>query len=164
MRYLIPAALCLALGLACGGGSKAADGPSVTTATREVQLGREIGQTYLAMLDDTQAMLAMHLPADQLRPALSRLRDDYKVRFANLGCLREDMNDAGRAEVDRQARLYIDQNGSSDLAWLNQASTTYGATDPAVPALLAEIKALNEYAFFELLQRQQPGETVQCTS
>jgi hypothetical protein len=164
MRYLIPAALVLAFGLACGGDSKAADGPSLTTATRQVQLGREIGQTYFAMLDDTQAMLALRLPADQLRPALGMLRDDYKVRFANLGCIREDMSESDRAEVDRQARLYIDQNVPSDLPWLNEASSRYGVTDPAIPALLTEVKGLTQYAFFDLLRRQKPGETVTCSS
>lgn len=163
MRYLILAALSAALALACGGGSKQ-EAELGTGTTPAQQLGHEIGQTYLALLDDTLALLALRLPSEQLRPALSRLRDDYKVRFANLGCVREAMSDAERAEVERETGRYLDQNGPSDLAWLNQASSTYAASGPEIPALLTEINVLIQYAFFDLLQRQKPGETVTCGS
>jgi hypothetical protein len=160
MRSLILALAIALLLITCSGGSKdPAPTPAATSAAR--QLGREIGDTYLLMLDDTKAMLALNLPADQLKPALRALTEDYRVRFANLRCLREGMAEDERSQVGQAAEDSLSASDGQDTSWLTQAKTRY-ATDPDIPSLLADIEGLRAYAFLDELARLHPGETVQC--
>jgi hypothetical protein len=160
MRPLILLLALPILALACRGGSQD-DTSAASDVSPAVQLGREIGDTYLLLLSDAKAMLELNLPAEQLRPALRVLRDDYRVRFANLGCLREDIDEVDRPQVARTADDYVSINGGGDTAWLTQAKSRYAA-DPEITALLADIETLRVYAFFDQLARVHPGETVQC--
>ena len=162
MSHALQPAIGLAIALllvACGGDD--ATSPSRTQTTPGEQLGREIGETYLTLLDDAEAMLALDLPAEQLRPALARLRDDYRVRFANLGCLRETLDASERQAVERAAAEYVAMSGPLEADWLRQATARYGS-DPAIATLLAEVQSLQVYAFFEQLEASRPGETPVC--
>jgi hypothetical protein len=160
MRPLILLLALSMLALACSGGSQE-EATSASDVSPAVQLGREIGDTYLLLLSDAKAMLELNLPAEQLRPALRMLRDDYRVRFANLGCLREGLDASDRPQVSRTAEDYVSINSGQDTAWLTQAKTRY-ASDPEISALLTGIEGLRIYAFFEQLARQHPGETILC--
>lgn len=160
MRPLILLLVLPLLALACRGGSQGAT-PPASDVSPAAQLGREIGDTYLLMMSDTKALLELNLPAEQLRPSLRMLRDDYRVRFANLGCLREAIDDVDRPQVARTADDYVSINSGQDTAWVTQAKTRY-APDPEIPALLADIEGLRIYAFFDQLARQHPGETILC--
>jgi hypothetical protein len=145
--------------IACGGSES--EKPVPDEASGAERLGREIGETYLLLLDDARAMLGLNLPAEQMRASLNSLRDDYRVRFANLGCLRKEMPDGDQAEVERLADDYVQINGGQDTTWLTQGTQRYAA-DPQVPSLLAEIQGLRVYAFFDDLARLRPGEVIQC--
>ena len=160
-RRFLPALLVLVLlATACSGGSKdPAPAPDVAPAAQ--QLGREIGETFLLLLDDTKAMLALNLPVEQLRPALGMLRDDYRVRFANLGCLSEAMEFNDRSQVQDIAAALVLARGGMDRPWLEQAKTRYAA-DAEMPGLLAGIETLRLYAFLDELARLRPGETILC--
>ena len=160
MRQLILILAILVFAGACGGGSGDV-APVPDEASGPERLGREIGETYLLLLDDARAMLDLNLPADQMRLALRLLRDDYRVRFANLGCLRQDMGASDQAEVERLADDYVNINGGQDSTWLTQGTQRYSA-DPEVPTLLAEIQGLRIYAFFDQLARMRPGEHILC--
>jgi hypothetical protein len=160
MRPLIVPLTLSLLVLACSGGARD-EAASASDVSPAIQLGREVGDTYLLLLSDAKAMLEFNLPAEQLRPALRALRDDYRVRFANLGCLREDLDDDDRPHVARTADDYVSINGGQDTAWLTQTRSRYAA-DSEIPSLLADIEALRVYAFFDQLARQHPGETVLC--
>jgi hypothetical protein len=160
MRALILLFTLPLLAFACSGGSQD-EATSASDVSPAVQFGREIGDTYLLLLSDAKAMLELNLPAEQLRPALRMLRDDYRVRLANLGCLREDLDANDRPQVARTADDYVSINGGEDTAWLTQAKTRY-ASDPEIPALLTGIEGLRVYAFFDQLARQHPGETILC--
>ena len=154
------AALLLGLSVACGG-DPGGVAPVPDEASGPERLGREIGETYLLLLDDARAMLDLNLPAEQMRLALRLLRDDYRVRFANLGCLRQDMGASDQAEVERLADDYVNINGGQDSTWLSQGTQRYSA-DPEVPTLLTEIQGLRIYAFFDQLARTRPGEHILC--
>lgn len=160
MRHLILILAILVFAGACGGKSEDA-APVPDEASGPERLGREIGETYLLLLDDATAMLDLNLPADQMRLALRMLRDDYRVRFANLGCLRQDMGASDQAEVERLADDYVNINGGQDSTWLTQGTQRYSA-DPEIPTLLAEIQGLRIYALFDELARMRPGEVLRC--
>jgi hypothetical protein len=160
MRPLILFLTLPLLALACNGGSQH-EATSASDVSPAVQLGREIGDTYLLLLADARAMLELNLPAEQLRPALRMLRDDYRVRLANLGCLREGLDADDRPQVARTADDYVSINGGEDTAWLTQARTRYAA-DAEIPSLLTGIEGLRIYALFDQLARQHPGETILC--
>jgi len=159
-RFLLPLLVLALLATACSSGSKDPQSvPDVVPAT--LQLGREIGETFLLLLDDMKAMLALNLPVEQLRPALGMLRDDYRVRFANLGCLREAMEFNDRSQVQDIAAALVLARGGMDRPWLEQAKTRYAA-DAEMPGLLAGIETLRLYAFLDELARLRPGETILC--
>jgi hypothetical protein len=149
-----------ALLISCDEAPEGATSPEQSTPEVEL-LGREIGETYLTLLEDAQALVELNLPAEQLRPALGRLRDDYRVRFANLGCVREELAASEKQAVERAAADYIDSAGPLDAGWLRQATARYSA-DAEVVTLLTDVQALQVYAFFDQLEETRPGETPVC--
>jgi hypothetical protein len=159
MQRLIALLAIAAAVLACGGSNDAAPLPQPASATN--QTGREIGETYFLLLEDAKAMLALELPAPQLRLALRSLQEDYRVRFANLGCLREALDAEEQLPVTRAADEVIFRGGGQDMAWLTQASTRY-ASDPELSTLLAQLPSVRLYAFFDQLARVRPGEQILC--
>ncbi len=148
-----------AFAVACGGESQ--DATPTPRATGQEQLGREIGETYLLLVEDTKAMLGLNLPAERLKPALRLLKEDYRVRFANLGCLRQGLQTEARLQVDRAAEDFVSANGGLGLTWLDQGSQRYAA-DSEIPALLIEIHALRVYASLDQLARLRPDEHILC--
>jgi len=160
MRLLIAIVVPVLLASACGSNADA-PAPVPDEVSGPERLGREIGETYLLLLAAARGTLELNLPAEQAQPDLSRLRDDYRVRFANLGCLRQAMSPSEQAEVKRLADDYVQINGGQDTTWLTQGTQRYAA-DPQIPALLVEVQALRTYAFFDELARVRPGETIAC--
>jgi hypothetical protein len=154
------AAVSIILAVSCSGSSSAGE-PTTPATSGPDQLGREIGETYLLFLADAEAMLDLNLPAAQLRPALRSLESDYRVRLANLGCLRETYDAETQLAVTRAADAHIFANGAADTAWLQQATARH-ASDSELSTLLNQLPSIRLYAFFDQLSRVRPGEQILC--
>jgi hypothetical protein len=145
---------------ACSGGHEDPQ-PTPDAASSPELLGREIGETEALLAEDAKAMLALGLSADRLRPALGTLIEDYRVRLANLGCLRQAMPVDDRMAVTRAADALVLTNGAREGAWLDQAEGRY-AGDAGIRELLTELRVVRLYAFFDQLAAIKPGETILC--
>jgi hypothetical protein len=150
--------------LGCGGGSSGGE-PGPTADAREPdeaeRLGNEIGDTYLLLLEDAKAMLALDVTPAQLRAGLDELETDYRVRLANLACLREALDEQTKLAVTRAADARIIAGGGHETPWLSQAATRY-ASDPALVNLINALPAVRLYAFPDQLARVRPGEQILC--
>ena len=162
IRTLCLLALLAVWSPACGG-SDELPAPDATQATESdaTLLGKEIGETYLLLMADAKAMLELDLPAEQLRSGLRFMASDYRVRFANLGCLRQALGEDDQLEATRAADAEVFAGGGQDTRWLSEAAQRYGG-DPELTQLLTELPAVRLYAFFDQLARVRPGEHVLC--
>jgi hypothetical protein len=164
MRLLIPLVAVAVLLLGCAGGSSdGAPGPTADARepTEAERLGNEIGDTYLLLLEDAKAMLALNVTPAQLRAGLDELQTDYRVRMANLACLRQALDEEEQLAVTRAADARIVAGGGHETPWLTQAATRY-VSDPALVTLINALPTARLYAFPDQLARVRPGEQILC--
>ena len=163
-RFMIPAAVLLLLMPGCGGGdgdeAGASGGEEVTESggdgtTDPDQLAEEIAANYMECMDELKAMVESRPEPQVLKPQVQDLIDEYSQVFLEIG-YRVDQND--QETVDGIGRSVMSELYGYDIQWLSEASTHYHSLDTELSALLSEVNIITQYAFFELLEEQEPEE------
>jgi hypothetical protein len=169
------ATVLLALGVAvlsaCGGSDGAATtAPSPTGATSTTvaapttaatlspaELGDQIGDLYVAAIDDVAALLADRPDPAVAATDLADLKEQYIEQMVAFGYQREALDTAGRAVVD--ARITAALNGVPSATYdAYQAAYAYYGEDLDVANLIAAFNIIGQYANFDLLRQQEPEE------
>jgi len=138
MRRLCPTRFCLVLGavlvasLASGCGVINSDPTLTATPSRAQGIGIEIAESYEQLLFETRAIVEPRPSALDAKERLRRLREEYKLRFANYACLGDSLDDAEQAEIaasfDAARAAFV----VADMAWFEDAASDYDFEDPAI--------------------------------
>lgn len=161
---------------ACGGsgdeapeGSPATETPTPTTsagAASPEELADEVAQHYFDLLDEA-GTLSDHLvvslsegsPLDDLRQEVQRLKDEYISIFVSYGYERESMSESERATFDSTVNSAIVLSTPPALDELSEAVMRLNeAGEGDLANEVSSFNILTQYAFFDLLKRQEPEE------
>ena len=162
----------LALLGACGGGddddvggAPAGTSPSTTEATKAAPapagpdaLAKTIYDDFVAMNKELATMLAGEPTAAQLKPKVAELKARYIEKFVASGRLRAKMNATDAAAVESGVGRLIFTPPGIDTTALSAAVSRFNRTDPALAMEISSLNILTQYAFFELLKKQEPAE------
>jgi hypothetical protein len=145
--------------LACTGSDPPA--PTATPGTAE-SLGIEIAEAYGRLLQQTRIIVEPRPPASEAKERLRLLREEYKLQFANYACLRDAMSQPEEAAVATAFDAHRQRYLPADMAWFEDAAADYDLEDPVIREHLADIRALDDYAFLERVAESHPGEELLC--
>lgn len=159
------------LAAACGGGGDggAPPGPPGTTATGGAtatapatpdDLASELYEVTARMRAEADTLLRANVdtPADVLGPLVAGLKDRYITEFVAIGWRREAFDAAGRAAFDSAFRRLLAADPQPDLEPYNVLTRRLDAERSPVAREVASLNILTQYAFFDLLRRQEPAE------
>ena len=160
----------LALAVACGGdndgGSGKPGGPGTTTeATKAAPtpagpeaLAKSIYDDFVAMNKELAAMLSGEPTAAQLTPKVTELKNRYIERFVAAGRVRAKMNAGDAAKVESEVRRMLFTAPTIDISALSAAVNRFNRNDAELARQITSLNILTQYAFFELLKKQEPAE------
>lgn len=159
---------------ACGGGGDggAPSGPPGTTATGGTtatapattatpgDLASELYELTARMRAEADTLLRANIdtPADVLGPLVAGLKERYIAEFVAIGWRREAFDAAGRAAFDSAFRRLLAADPQPDLEPYNVLIRRLDAERSPVAREVASLNILTQYAFFDLLRRQEPAE------
>jgi hypothetical protein len=148
------AVLCLVLAVSCQGGGAAA-----AAAKRDpAELGKDIAEAYLKMIDEVGVAVAAATDPATLRPAVDAIKEKYVARFVALGRQRDQLAPNDREACDSTARTKMMQVNTDALDAINAAAAACKASDPDLAKGFDELQRLTRYASFEQLRTQLPAE------
>jgi hypothetical protein len=154
-HLLLLATLVLAALLAsCGGGGNEVP---VRKASSPEELGGLVSQTYVAMLNEAARLVAPKPDAEQVKPNIEALKERYARALVAYGRQREAMSKEDKDKVVLVARLYLEQHPPQNFGWWVDAVNTYSANE-SVSHTIYTLRDLTQYAFWELLKKQEPEE------
>lgn len=161
---------------ACGGsadnppqGSEGTQNPTPTASPASASpedLADEVAQNYFDALDSAGTLsdqLVVSLdegsPLDDLRQEVQRLKDEYIAIFVSYGYERESMSESERATFDSTVNSAIVLSTPPALDRLSAAVASLNeAGERDLANELSSFNILTQYAFFDLLKRQEPDE------
>jgi hypothetical protein len=170
---VVLAALALVLASACGddsGGTLAGPpaSPPAGTATAAATAGaptpgdlaEEMYEVTARMRAEVDALLRANVdtPADVLGPLVAELKERYITEFVAIGWKREAFDMAGRAAFDSAFLRLLAANPQPDLEPYNVLTRRLHEERSPVAQEISSLNILTQYAFFDLLRRQEPGE------
>ena len=163
----------LAAGSACGGGdadspdgdatapSGAASSPEATKSTTlsPAELGDAVFARYAEGIKEVTKLVEGHPPAAEVKPKVAEVKEAAIQDLVKLGHQYEALSTSDRAQVDAKVLSAVTQAGSSDWYTAYAKTTTLYMTEDR--DLYEEIRSFNiitQYAFFDLLKKQEPEE------
>jgi hypothetical protein len=120
-------------------------------------LGNKIGSSYIETLKQVVAILKDKPAAADAKAMLRDMKDWTIELMVGLGKERQAMSAGDRAVVDRIASNRIAMV-PADLFKDYQAGQAFYKDDTELYRLIAEFNIITQYAFFDLLKKQLPGE------
>jgi hypothetical protein len=152
--FLLAILVLAALATGCGG-----SGNEVPTrkASSPEELGALISQTYVDMLNEAARLVAPKPDAEQLKPNIDAVKERYARALVAYGKQREAMSKEDKDKVVLVARLYLEQHPPQNFGWWVDAVNTYSANE-SVSHTIYTLRDVTQYAFFELLKKQEPEE------
>jgi len=160
-RPLMILALSLAL-VAAGCSASGSDSASVPKTPDE--MGQRISDDYYQFLSELKTMVEPKPAPADLAPKLGALRDKYIQRFVAIGKAQQSMNQEDRLKVSAanmraNSEKQSKDPGVNDLKWLNEATSHYGKVDSDnTGKMLAKAGIISQYAYPDLLKKQEPEE------
>lgn len=123
----------------------------------EPSLGDRIIAIYVGTMSELREMLASRPSIETLRPQLDALRERAIQQLVPLG---HEMQQLPQAEQDRIGLSFYRraQEELGPIDWLNEALTHYREMDFNFSQEISKINIITQYAFFDLLCRQEPEE------
>ena len=135
----------------------AATQPTATVAGPEA-LAKVIYDDFVAMNKELAAMLTGDPAAAQLRPKVTDLKNRYVEKFVAAGRVRAKMNSADAATVESEVRRMLFASPAIDTTALSAAVQRFNSSDVELAQQITSLNILTQYAFFELLKKQEPAE------
>jgi hypothetical protein len=146
-------ALCVVLSVdACQGAGAAA------AKRKPDELGAEIGQAYLKMMDEVGAAVATSTDPATIHPLIDQLKTKYVDTFVALGRQREALAPNDREACDSTSMSQMRQLNEETLQAIDAAATACKASDPELAKHFAELERITRYANFDQLRTQLPDE------
>lgn len=127
------------------------------------EIGDAVVEVYLSTLRDTGSMLAERPPVEQVRNQFRKLKEESVQQLVTLGKQVAQMSPGERAVVERAVSLAnVGLQYNDELkpiyADYSAAANHYLNQDREFFRELQSINILTQYAFFELLRKQEPEE------
>jgi hypothetical protein len=144
-----------------GGEQRTAVSTSPTATATSVSpeaLAQSIYSDFVALHKELATILAGSPPAADLKPKVSELKNRYIERFVGYGRIRDTMSQTDAAKVESETRRLLFASPTVNIDALSQAVQRFNSTDPALAKELTSLNVITQYAFFELLQKQEPEE------
>ncbi len=149
---LCSVALCVVLAVdACQGGGGAAK-------RKPDELGTEVAQAYLRMMDELGAAVATSGDPATIHPLVDQLKAKYVDTFVALGRQREALAPNDREKCDSTAMSAMRQLADETLQAIDAAATACKQTDPELSKHFAEMERITRYSNFDQLRTQLPDE------
>ncbi len=111
---------------------------------------------------DTRTVVEPRPAAPDAKEQLRRLREEYKLRFANYACLRDSLDAAAQTEIAASFDANREAFLVADMAWFEDAASDYDLEDPAIRLRMEDIAGLDDYAFLDRVAESRPGEELLC--
>jgi hypothetical protein len=146
--------------IACGrkeAAPDAAPAASAVPAAAAENLGKKIGSSYIETLKQVVAMLNDKPAKEDARAMLTDMKNWTIELMVGLGREREALSADDRATADSVLSSRI-AGVSPDLFKEYQAGQAYYKDDKELFNLIADFNIITQYANFDLLKKQLPGE------
>ena len=164
--------LSFVLAAGCGGNGEATDSNENTETaaggdsgdTEEIPLSDpdefgqavfEINEELFAELNET---LSLGMPAEELVPVVAEIKERYITMYVELGEIRESMTDEEKDAANSAIRSALYDRDMEAYRSVNEMTEAYRDQDNALANELVSLSILMQYADFELLRSQEPGE------
>jgi hypothetical protein len=122
------------------------------------EVGGDIGQLYVKLIDEAAPVVAAEKSADALRGKVAALKDKYVRQFLPLGKERAAMKPGDREACDRAAQARMMQVASDKLDALSAAESEWRKADAKLADEIGALRRLTVYASFERLRALLPDE------
>jgi len=148
------AAACLALVVLAACNSGGGGAPKREPA----DLGKEIAETYLKMIDEVGVAMAATPDPAALHPQVDALKTKYIDAFVVLGRQRQALAPTDREKCDNVAQTRMRQVSTDILDAMDELAASCKETDAELAQHFAELRRLTRYASFDQLKTQLPDE------
>ena len=120
-------------------------------------MGEEVANNYKAVMQEITDLMNAGHSAEELMPKAELLKDDYIVIFVELGKTRMGYSEEDKALFDAAATPF-GLLSNEEFKEFSDGQSKYRSEDLDLGNLLSSFNTLTQYAFFELLQEQNPDE------
>jgi hypothetical protein len=133
-------------------------GSGTKTITDPKELGEAIGKNYDEMFDKLIAVLESTDDIDKLKEDVAALKEEYIQIFVEYGKMREELDEADRPKVDSAVLSYNRNLDMDRFQKYSDLQQELSQQDYDLGKMVSSFNILTQYAFFELLKRQEPEE------
>jgi len=140
-----------------GASAAASASPSATAASPE-GLAATIHKDFVALQSELAGLLRGQPTAAELRPKITELKERYIGKFVGYGRIREKMSEGDAKKVESELSRLLFTPPTVDISPLSTATARFSQSDAALSRDIASLNILTQYAFFDLLKKQEPAE------
>ena len=121
-------------------------------------LGKAVADIYIQTITRAGRLMEPGKEVGVLKPELEKLRKEAVTELVKLGRIRETLNPADRKKPDGFISRGISAIPRDIYDSYNKGYQYYAALDRETGNLIAGFNIITQYAIFELLKKQNPGE------
>ncbi len=114
-----------------------------------------VNEELFAELHET---LSQGLPAAELAPVITEIKERYITSYVELGRIREGMSDAEKEAANSAIRSALYDRDMDTYRAVNDMTEVYRDENNELANEIVSLSILMQYADFELLRSQEPAE------
>lgn len=141
-----------------GKSSGESGGNSAQNIADPKMLGEEIGKKYNEMMDKLIMILEYGDDLEKLKQDVADLKEEYIEIYVEYGRMREKLSESDRPKVDSALMSYFGTLDNERFKKYSVLQQDYFAKDSDLGGEISSFNILTQYAFFELLKKQEPKE------
>jgi hypothetical protein len=146
-------AVALVLGLLCGMASVA-----LAQAQSPDALGKSITDKHLEALKKINALMKDRPEPAGLTPKVEALKEETVKQMVELGQKVAALDEAGKKKVDAKVSMAFGSMPMDVFKPFSEGQQFYAKKDPNLGKLIKDFNIITQYAFFDLLKKQDPKE------
>src|SRR5262245_44967957 len=119
-----------------------------------MNLGDQIADIFQKAMTDFRALTAGKPDPATLRPKFAAFKEEVIKQLVPIGRRVAELPEADKRGVE--SRVWQRMREMGDASWLNEVINAYRESDVDLFFQLGKMSVITQYAFFDLLQRQEP--------
>ena len=121
-------------------------------------LGKAIADKHLEALKQLDALMKDRPEPKDLTPKVEALKEETIKQMVELGRKVEALDEAGKKKVDAKVSMAFGSMPMDVFKPFSEGQQFYAKKDPKLGKTIKDFNIITQYAFFDLLKKQDPKE------
>lgn len=122
------------------------------------ELGKTIADIHLESMKKVNELMKDRPAAQDLTPKVASLKEETIKKLVELGKKVQSLDQAGKKKVELKVSMAFSSMPADVFKAYSEGQQFYMKTDNNLAKLISSFNIITQYAFFDLLKKQEPQE------